>query len=241
MVKDNRNCIAFKFNYCDGVNRVIGEDLKPKRIGFCGVCSKELINYNINVVKRSWCSRSDCKRYIDGKISYDELKNYWSPYVEENYPCYDSIILRDWILNAGSDENGDPRKISKIDDIIRKLCILTTIKPGYKENDRIVFAMFIIGDTNYGDDSYSKIIADDKYCLEFYYDEVDKLKYWEIHKLNKDSSKEWGSGLFRYFDNEEAIKFIKKAVEIKKGTSEENFAKEFLSHYCKINNIKNFD
>lgn len=229
MVKDNRNCIAFKLNYCNG-----GAD--DKRIGYLGVCSESVIDYNIKKAKRVWCKSDicDCKKYIDGEMSYEELEN--------TEPCWESHLLIDWYASGGADERSrESRPISKIDDLIGSLCLLTTVKPNDNEENRIVFAMFIIGRTYIDEYGANFVIADKKYRLEFKPNETYKSKYWEIKKLNKDGSKRWGSGLFRYFDNEEAIKFIKKAVEIKKGTSEENFAKEFLNHYCKINNIKNFD
>ena len=37
--------------------------------------------------------------------------------------------------------------------------------------------------------------------------------------------------MFRYFDDATAIKFLERAVEVKRGTPEENFAKEFLKQY----------
>ena len=232
MSTDNRNCIAFKLNFCNG-------GIDCGHIGFYGICSKAMIEHNINKEKRNWCSRSYCKDYLDRKITYDELKNYWSPVVNSIYhTCFESRTLRDWIVGAGADANGDLRKIKKIDDLFGKLCILTTVRPGYKEIDRVIFAMFIISDIQTDDDYCDEVIADKKYRIEFKANELDRAKYWEIKKLNKDGSKRWGSGLFRYFDNDEALQFLKMAVEIKTGTSEEKFAKEFLEYYCRINNIK---
>ena len=232
-VKDSRNCVAFKLNYNNG-------GANDEQIGYCGVCSKSVIDYNINKAKRNWCSRSDCKRYLDDEITYDELKSYWSPETDSDFTCYESRTLRDWIAGAGADSNGEPRRISNADDLLGHLCLLTTVRPGFKEIDRIIFAMFIIDDYYVDDSDWNdEVLADKKYRLKFNSNEIDKLKFWSIHtNPNNPSVKKWGSGLFRYFDNDEALQFLKMAVEIKKGTPEENFAKEFLNHYCKINNIK---
>ena len=227
MVKDNRNCIAFKLNYCNG-----GSD--NERIGYTGICSKSVIDYNIKKAKRVWCKSDycNCKKYIDGDISYEELKN--------TKPCWESSLLIDWQASACADERSrESRQIAKLDDLIGHLCLLTTVKPNDSEKNRIVFAIFIIGRTYINEYDSNFVIADKKYRLEFKPNEAYKAKYWSIHKNPKNPiAKKWGTGVFRYFNNDEALQFLKMAVEIKKGTSEEKFAKEFLNYYCKINNIQ---
>ena len=237
MVKDNRNCIAFKFNYCDG-----GAD--DKNIGYFGVCSKSIIDYNINKAKRTWCSdlECSCKKYLEGIINYETLKNYWSPKINsDDITCFESRIFRDWVTNSGVNiNNKEPRQIARRDELIGRLCLLTTVKPNYKEKDRVIFGMFIIKKVDksiYGIDEM--VVSDEKYRLKFNFAESEKLKFWSIYKNpNKPDLKLWGSGLFRYIENNDALQFLKMAVEIKTGTSEEKFAKEFLEYYCRINNIK---
>ena len=48
-----RKNLAFKLNYCDG-------GATQESIGFKAVCSDEIIHYNIEKAKRSWCSFKDC-------------------------------------------------------------------------------------------------------------------------------------------------------------------------------------
>jgi len=47
----------------------------------------------------------------------------------------------------------------------------------------------------------------------------------------------WGSGLFRYFSDKDAVKFLEMAVEVKRGTDDEEFAEEFLNYYRELNKI----
>ncbi|MDE6107340.1 MAG: hypothetical protein K2F83_01530, partial [Oscillospiraceae bacterium] len=65
--KVKRSNIAFKCNYCDG-GAVSGS------VGFNGICSDEVIKYNIEKAKHVWCSNPDgaCKQYRDGKLGRSE-------------------------------------------------------------------------------------------------------------------------------------------------------------------------
>ena len=68
--------------------------------------------------------------------------------------------------------------------------------------------------------------------MEFRPREAKQMKFWDIYQNpNAPNRIQWGSGLFRYFDDATAVKFLERAVEVKRGTPEENFAKEILRHY----------
>jgi len=223
-----RPCIAFKMNYCDG-----GSD--EDHVGFYGICSNAIIRYNIITAKRRWCSHDDCqcKKYLDGKISRQELETFWSPDDPDCYTCTDSALLRDWFMDAGADKDGRTRKIHEGEE--NHLCILTTKYPSNPnsskpQSSRLVFAMFIIHEIFEGNDDESGfVVADDDWRLEFRPHEAEQINFWDFYQ-NKDGSTRW-SGLFRYFDDALAIKFLERAVEVKRGTPEEDFAKEFLKQY----------
>ena len=224
-----RPCIAFKMNYCDG-----GKD--SEHVGFYGICSDKIIKYNIEK-PRAWCSNEDCacKQYYDKKISRDELNNQWSEEVDGAFTCYESAALRDWIFTAGSDDYNGGRKIRGAK--AGHLCLLTTVAPNMKEEDRFIVAMFIIGgvdETSDGDFVYSKDNFD--FCFEFKPTEARQMKFWKVYH-NSNGSIKWGSGLFRYFSDDDAVTFLKMAVEVKRGTDDEDFAKDFLNYYCKLNNL----
>lgn len=210
-----RPCIAFKMNFCDGGANV-------KRVGFDGICSDENIFYNIRKAKRRWCSndRCQCKKYIDGKN-----------FRRNEFICYESTLLKDWRVEVGEDFDGTHRKICGGAE--NHLCVLTTKYPNTSEIERFVFAMFIIKKIFGGDSEHSGCVyADDYFRLEFRPHEAAQIKFWEIYQNpNAPQKKFWGTGLFRYFDDATAIKFLERAVEVKRGTPEEDFAKEFLKQY----------
>ena len=212
----NRPCIAFKMNYCDG-------GASPERVGFDGICSYENILYNIRTAKRRWCAndRCQCKKHLDGKA-----------FRRDEFVCYESTLLRDWRVEVGENLNdGTHRKICGGEE--NHLCVLTTKYPNVAEVERFVFAMFFVKKIFVGDDEHSGCVyADDYFRLEFRPREAAQIKFWNFYKNpNAPQKNFWGTGLFRYFDDATAIKFLERAVEVKRGTPEENFAKNFLENY----------
>ncbi|MBR6888229.1 MAG: hypothetical protein IKN16_07250, partial [Selenomonadaceae bacterium] len=142
---------------------------------------------------------------------------------------YESALLRDWFVEAGADlDDGKPRPIRGGEE--NHLCVLTAKYPIKPKSSRLVFAMFIIHEIFEGDDEDAGyVVADDYWRLEFRPHEAEQINFWDFYQ-NKDGSTRW-SGLFRYFDDATAVKFLERAVEVKRGTPEENFAKEFLRRY----------
>lgn len=221
----SKPCIAFKMNYCDG-----GKD--NDHVGFYGICSNETIKYNIIKAKRRWCSndRCACKQFFDRKISRKELETFWSPDDTDCYTCYESALLRDWLVEAGWNADGETsRKIRGGEE--NHLCILTTKYPHMPEESRFVFAMFTMRKIFPGNEEEAGFVSADEYFyLEFRPIEAVKIKFWDFYQ-NKDDSIRWDSNLFRYFDDKTAVKFLERAIEVKRGTPEEDFAKEFLKQY----------
>ena len=232
MKKIDKPCIAFKLNYCDG-----GKN--SERIGFCGICSDSVIKYNIKVKNRRWCSNGDCpcRQYFDEKISRDELEENWDEDFDGYYACYESQALRDWYFYAGSDADGNHRPIRGAKT--GHLCIFTTVEPNMPENSRMVVAMFIIGKVAEINADYAGCVgANENYCLEFSPNEARKMKFWEVYQNpNAPDRIQWGSGLFRYFSDKDAVKFLEMAVEVKRGTGDEEFAQDFLNYYCELNKV----
>ncbi|MBR6712650.1 MAG: hypothetical protein IKI76_06635 [Selenomonadaceae bacterium] len=214
------NCIAFKLNYCDG-------GASSNCIGFRGLCSDTNIFYNILNRNRPWCSHDNnfCKKYLCKRISREELEQRWQ--VEDSGFCNESITLLDWYAEAGWNNDDTTRKFSNT-DMINHLCILTTVKPYMPDSSRFVLAMFIIKDFFEGDKKNpGKVSACNHWRLEFRPNETNEMNFWDIYP----GKPPWRQGLFRYFDDATAIKFLERAVEVKRGTPEENFAKEFLKQY----------
>ena len=220
-----RPCIAFKLNYCDGGK-------SDHIVGFNGICSDKIIRLN-QMMNRDWCTNPDCEcsQYYNGQITRYELDKAWENTRYGNFLCYESAALRDRAFGAGSG-----RKINGAGN--GHLCIFTTQIPDeqgiLKQNERLVVFMGLIQeviDSNDGD----LIYIDKNHFINFNLSEARQFKFWDIHSNKDKNNTLWGSGLFRYFDDYEAIRFIKKAIEIKKHDSAA--AKELLKYYCELHHL----
>ena len=224
-----RPCIAFKLNYCDGGK-------SDKIVGFCGVCSDKIIKLN-QTMNRSWCTNPDCAcaRYYDGSITRRELEHEYEDYYGGAYICYESAALRDGFFAAGVDRHGTEKKINGAGK--GHLCIFTTQIPDANDNliekERIIVSMGIIKDIGDGNGNGDAVYMDLDYSINFSLSEARNFKFWDIHSNKDKSNKNWSSSLFRYFDDAEAIQFIKKAIEIKHDEAYE--VEQLLKHYCDIN------
>jgi hypothetical protein len=228
-----RSNVAFKCNYCDGGR-------SDKQIGFNGVCSDEIIQNNIKVEKRSWCSSEEClcNKYFEEGITRQELD---AEHDKGNFICYESQMLRDWKAYAGvvqkGQRKGQPMKLNQVQN--NSLCVLTTRDPDSTERERYIFAVFLVDETYEGDNSdEGYVTTKSKYRIQFTPEEAHKLLFWNYH-ANKNSPEVavWSSGLHRYFDDEQAIQLLQDIKELKKGTEDEELASEFLAYFVESNNI----
>lgn len=228
-----RENIAFKCNYCDGGK-------SDKEIGFNGACSDEIIKNNIEIEQRTWCSskESDCLSYLNGKISRMELDNIHN---DGGYVCYESQMLREWKAMAGivqrGDRAGQPMKLNKVQN--NSLCVLTTRLPNTREEDRFIFAVFLV-DENYEGDNYEEgyVSTKSKYKIKLSPKEAENMLFWSYHaNENQSEVARWSSGLHRYFGDEQAIQILRDLSLLKEGTEDEELAEAFLQYFARINSI----
>ena len=228
----DRPNVVFKCNYCDGGK-------SDTLMGFHGVCSDSIIQYNIKVEKRTWCSSPDCAclAYLQGEISrYDlesELDNGGSV-------CYESQMLRDWKAMAGFYHNGlrkgMPMHLNRAQ--ANRLCILTTREPYTEEEERLIFAVFLV-DRAYDGDSLDAgfVSTQSRFKLALSPKEAKKMPFWKYHANKSKVEKAfWGSGLHRYITNAEVVQILSDIAALKKGTEDEALAQEFLDVFCKTAN-----
>lgn len=231
-----RENAAFKCTYCDGG--------KTKScIGFKGVCSKKNIEVNIKN-GRNWCSGYACREYFDGEITRGELTDI---YKNEGGLCYECRALLDWKFSAGwtepkYDESGEiieeskPKKMNKMSR--GSLAVLTTRFPDSTEEERVIFAVFLVADSYEGDDSAEGFVtADPAYKLAFTKEEAEQLLFWDFYTNPNSEKAHWGTGLFRYLTDEIAANILKRASEIKRGTKDEKPALAFFEHFCETHGI----
>ena len=228
-----RQNIAFKCNFCNGGH-------SDEQIGFCSVCSDDLIKYNIDVAKHIWCSSadSDCLRYLNGEISREELDDYMNT---EYGVCYESQMLNNWTAFAGivhsGEREGMPMKLNQVQ--VNSLCVLTTREPNTPENERFIFAAFLVDETYEGDmRDAGYVTTKSEYKIKLSPKEAKKMLYWNYHaNSNQQEVTAWGSGLHRYYDDIEAAQILKDIATIKKGTEAEDLANKFFKHFCLINKV----
>lgn len=229
----DKNNIAFKCSFCDG-----GQT--SKLIGFNGICSDIMIKNNIEVDKRPWCrsAESQCKKYLDNEITRDTLEER---YLEDDFKCHESKMLGSWRAYAGITQRGKnkdkPMKLKNVNS--NSLAILTTKLPKTGEEERLIFAIFLIDKYFEGDDvTEGYVEAKGKYKIQLSLDEIPKLKFWEFFfSTTKPEKIAVGTGLHRYLTEVQSAQILKKICEIKEGTEDEVIAKEFLKYYCSYKKI----
>ncbi|MBQ3071980.1 MAG: hypothetical protein IJD20_01655 [Oscillospiraceae bacterium] len=230
--------IAFKCNFCDG-------GCSADNIGYKGVCSDEMIDYNIEVAHHSWCSdrASPCFRYHNGDITREALENSMAGgVVDGGFVCYESQMLTKWKAFAGyalTKENYQkPMTLSKVQT--HSLCVLTTRLPDSNEQDRFVFAVFLVDETFEGDNrSEGYVTTSSKFRLSFTREEARKLKFWNYYvNRNKPENISWGQGLHRYMDDIQALQLLRDIADLKKDTKDEALAAEFYNYFLQISGFE---
>lgn len=113
------------------------------------------------------------------------------------------------------------------------------MEPNTSEDTRFVFGAFLVDETYEGDDNEEGYVTtNSKYKLKLSPEEAHKILLWNYHKNSNDEDRAfWGSGLYRYMTDIVSAQILKDVAKIKKGTSDENLAKEFLEYYCQVNNV----
>jgi hypothetical protein len=236
-VSDTSN-IAFKCNYCDGGK---SEEI----VGYKGICSDEAIRYNINTAKHIWCKQKEnkCYKYLQGDISREEINRFYEETKTEfsKSVCYESQMLEIWVAGAGITQSGAKKgtPMSLKNARANSLALLTTKLPDDKDENRFIFAVFLI-DENYEGDNMEEgyVGANPKYRIQLSLEEAKELKFWDYYfNPNKPEKIVFGSGLHRYLTDTQSAQVLSKICQIKKGTGEEELSKEFLEHYCTIKKL----
>lgn len=227
--------VAFKCNYCDGGKT-------EEHIGFYGVCSDAMIQYNIETAHHVWCCSDDCscRKYHDGEISRSDLERIM---IEEDtvFICYESTMLRDWKAGAGIEQTGinkgKPMRLMKVQP--NSLAVLTTRDPESKDEERYIFAVFLVDETYEGDHKdEGYVTTKSEFKIQMTKAQALKLKFWNYYFNPKAPHVvKFGSGLHRYLSDDQAVQILRDIVAIKKGTPDESLAVRFFEHFCRMNAI----
>ncbi len=222
--------LAFKCNRCDGGR---SEDC----VGFRGICSDQMIHYNIGNAMHVWCGgNSRCRQYYDRKISRKQLDE------ESDFICYEARMLLDWKCQAGSVETGlDSGKLKTLRNVRKgSLAVMTTRDPDMGDYSRYIFGVFLIDEYFEGDQEECGYVAcHSKWRIELKPDEAYQILFWNYY-VNKNAPEKivFGSGLFRYLSDIKAAQILRDIVRVKKDPTEKAFAQEFLEYYCEKTGIE---
>ena len=234
----DRNNIAFKCNFCDGGS-------SEESVGFKGVCSDETIKYNINVGKHIWCSKKEnmCYKYLKGEVSREDICAFYDTTKAEfgKSVCYESQMLGIWKagvgITQGSEEKGKPAALRNVK--ANSLAVLTTKFPHAEDEERFIFAIYLIEASYEGDSKDAGYVgANPKYRMQFSPEEARQLKFWDYYFNPQKPEKIFlRVGQHRYLTDAQSAQILKKVCEIKKGTPEEDLSKEFLGFFCRIKKL----
>ena len=225
--------IALTCYYCDGGSN-------EHSVGYMRVCSDKQIQHNIEVAHYGWCSDPDCLCYqfLYGQINAYQLDKLYN---EGNFVCCESQMLNDWAVCAAYElePDQDSESVRKHDDSYSRLAVLTTIKPGTTEEDRIVFAVFL-ADTSKEDENIPEgyLMANSKYRIKLSLPEAMQIKFWNYYTDDNNSeickwSRSWG----RCISDVEAAQILQDIVAVKCEPAEKALAEELLVHFCNTKKI----
>lgn len=227
--------MVFKCNYCNG-----GKNME--RIGYHGACSDKVIEYNINRMKRVWCSQPTCpcRRYLDGELSRKELDELAAG---GGLVCYEGQMLRDWRAYAGVNHSGEKKgEVRRLLGMRRGgLAVLTTRSPHTEEKERVIFAAFLVGEVLEGgvEGAEGYVAAHPDYRVQLTPNQCRKVLYWTYHANDSQPDQcKWGSGLYRYLTDEQGVQILRDIARVKEGEPDEAAAKKLLEHYCQVNSLQ---
>ncbi|GEM_PF-4314973 len=212
--------IAVNAVYCNGG--------KTKEcIGFNGVCGDDVLEVNVNAGDGRWCTKQDCRCsiYMENKsraarMELDRLME------DDGFVCYESRMLRDWVIVAGTDNNRGPRILNTCEG---KLCVLTTLENGCDEAQRYIFAMYIIESIDEDINGISRLWAESYYKYAFTPDTARKMLFWSF--ADNGGEPYWGEDKFICLDNKICQNILKKSVEL----INDGRLKAMLDYYMDLN------
>ena len=159
----------------------------------------------------------------------------------DGFICYESQMLRDWKAMAGIVQNGErkgqPMHLNQVQP--NSLCILTTRDPYSTEDQRYIFAAFLVDDTYGGDDLDEGFVTTrSEFRLQLSPEEAHKMLFWNYHANGKQpETAAWNSGLHRYMTDEQAAQILRDIASLKQNTQDAELARRFFDKFCMLTKI----
>ena len=153
--------------------------------GYEAPCSARARKFNLDNNKKSCSSKlCDCREYNkDVNIN--------------DFPCYESIALKEMYFGAGYDLNKRPIKPRHILGVKKyRTAILTTIPPGYEEKDRLIVGCLFIKRIKNTATKETRLYGDKIKSIKIPFRKI-KINFWDHYKnpIAKDK-RIWGSWTF---------------------------------------------
>ena len=120
------------------------------------------------------------------------------------------------------------------------LAVLTSRKPGATDEERFIFAVFLVADSYEGDEVNSAYVeANPQWKQELTPAEAERMPFWKYYICpNAPEVVKFGSGLHRYLSNVQAAQILKDIIQIKEDPNSKRYAQQMLTHFCQITGQK---
>ncbi len=223
-IRIDRKNVAYKATYCDGNGN-----------WFTAPCSSSCRNRNCskNGGGRFCSTNSVCRRVIDGLSTDKDVYDAFNT----SFLCYESRMLLDYKIYAGRDDDGTVRGWSLDND---RLVILTTVKPNQIEEERVIFAIFLINHSYDKDDEEASATSYPDCRLSLTEEESESMKYWDYAPGEGDNNIiQWKEGLLRYQTDEmcaTVLRDVVRIIEKRNDPAQTEYARNFLNKF--LNKIK---
>ncbi len=164
------------------------------------------------------------------KLNYDE-----EDLISFKDACNNNSSINSWKYNLSVNGKAKTIKCAQTDNI----AILTTRLPKAKEEERVIFGVFLMDDVFNGTEEEAGFVkTKSKYKLALTDEEAAKIPFWKYYHNEKSlTSTVWGSAPYKKVDDIKAAQVLSAIVEIKNGTKDEQLAKEFLNHFCQTHGV----
>lgn len=194
---------ALKVTYNDG-------GCGSGRFGFRGTCSDEAMVTNIVTRKMTNCSAEGgaCRTYLEGGFVGPRPK---APL------CCEAYLLRSrpWRFGCGyyhrGPKQGTPIPIVGIQP--GDIAFLTTVLPEDDNSQRLVFGCYRVGKFHLVDGEGYAVESDGTMEVLLDADVARGLRFFD-HFSNSNGVDKWGSGLVRYFEDDQTDRLLSKMVRL---------------------------
>jgi hypothetical protein len=193
--------IAIKCTYCDGG--------KGKYSGFNDICSND--NIMLNVRGRTWCSHEDnkCRQYFERNFKGGKPK-----VTSQCWPCYESVLFRDWEFGAGEiikgKRAGEPVHYHDIGK--SKIAFLTTRFPGDREENRKIVGLFAIEDATHTPFRPTLVTSQPWFRIKLSTNISKSINFWQYFGNGK--KPQWGERLIHYLrDDKQVLEALRAIAE----------------------------